>query len=706
MKRLLILLACLLPLSVLHGGTGFATAPSLPQAASVDYESLQQAWEKSLSKIADAISDEETPTQQALDERKDRLRTIRDEALGLSEPLKSELSAQQQLLGALGASPKEPETEAPEIRRQRQALTNEVAAVDARLKNVKLAIARAEELLSTIDMVEKNRVRRELLARNTVLWSPTIVQQFSVEAVDYARHFHGWFPGLMVLGSVIASLILAPRLSVYLNRLCAEISSIELMIPFRKSPLLAIVTVASFVLLLRTDVIELGSHPILEAGTQAIAALSLSILLFVLLARIRFISSPARIESFGEDRKEYHWMWNSAMRMLMLMLLSIPVMVIAGYINLGLYLAFNMVVTTFSCLLFVWLRAQTVAINRRFQPLREEQEEGSQEPSKSKDTAQLSPLAITVLEPVLALVSIALSAFFWGTTADDVAGWGDHLRHGFVIGEITIDVASIGEAILLFFVLSLVSKMLQWFLSSRVFPYTSWDTGLQEATLTITGYVGVIIAVLAAMSGIGLNMSNLAIVAGALSVGIGFGLQAIFNNFVSGLILLFERPFKVGDWIVVGTHQGLIKKIRVRSTEIETFQNASIIVPNSQLISDAVTNWTLHDEVGRVDISVNIAYGTDADKVKQLLLKVAKEHPQVRTYPASRVFLMQFAETFMRFELRCFIRNIHDATPVSSDLRFAVDKALRENKINMPFPKYEIFMRTDEKAQPAKTSSI
>ena len=112
--------------------------------------------------------------------------------------------------------------------------------------------------------------------------------------------------------------------------------------------------------------------------------------------------------------------------------------------------------------------------------------------------------------------------------------------------------------------------------------------------------------------------------AGALSVGIGFGLQAIFNNFVSGLILLFERPFKVGDWIVVGTHQGLIKKIRVRSTEIETFQNASIIVPNSQLISDAVTNWTLHDEVGRVDISVNVAYGADTDKVRQLLLKVAK----------------------------------------------------------------------------------
>ena len=410
--------------------------------------------------------------------------------------------------------PRKLETEAPEIRKQRQALTNEVAAVDARLKNVKLVIARAEELLSTIDMYEKNRVRRELLARNTMLWSPTIVQQFSVEGIDYARHFHGWVPALALLGITIVSLLLAPRLSIYLNKLCAGISSLELISPFRKGPLLSIVLAASFTLLLRLDIITLSTHPVLEAGSQTIASLCLSILLFILLSKIRFVSSPARTDTLGEHRKEYYWMWNSAMHLVMLMLMIIPLMVVAGYINLGLYLAFNMVVTTFSCLLFIWLRAQAVAINQRFQPVREENEEGILEPSKPKESAQLSPLAITVLEPVLALISIALIAFFWGTTADDVAGWGDHLRHGFVIGEITIDVASIGEAILLFFVLSLVSKMLQWFLSSRVFPYTSLDMGLQEATLTITGYIGVIIAVLASMSAIGLNMSNLAIVGG------------------------------------------------------------------------------------------------------------------------------------------------------------------------------------------------
>jgi small-conductance mechanosensitive channel len=693
MVRFFLIALCVCCLS---GVTASASAPTLPQSASVDYEEVQKTWEKSLSKIADAFSEEEAPAQLQLDERKERLRAVRDEALVLSEPLKAELAAQQQLLGALGVAPPDPTIEAPEIRKQRQALNDEVAAVDARLKNVKLVIARAEELLSTIDTLEKNRVRTELFARNTILWSPTIMQQFSVDAMDYAAHFHGWFSALMIVGCVIASLLLAPRLNLYLNRLCASVASIELLTPFRKSPLLSVIMAACLTLLLRLDIIILTSHPVLEAGVQAIAGLTLSILLFMLLAKIRFISPLTRTDALGEHRKDYHWMWNSAKRLIMLVLMTIPMMIIAGYLNLGLYLAFNMVVTTFSCLLFVWLRAQAVAINQRFQPVKEENEEGVVEVNKPKGTAQLSPLAITVLEPILALVSIALAAFFWGTTADDVAGWGDHVRHGFVIGEITIDVASIGEAILLFFVLSFVSKMLQWFLSSRVFPYTSWDMGLQEATLTITGYVGVIIAVLASMSAIGLNMSNFAIVAGALSVGIGFGLQAIFNNFVSGLILLFERPFKVGDWIVVGVHQGLIKKIRVRSTEIETFQNASIIVPNSQLISDVVTNWTLHDEVGRVDISVNVAYGADTDKVRQLLLKVGKDHPQVRTYPPSRVFLMEFAETHLRFELRCFIRNINDATPVSSDLRFAIDKVLRENNISMPIPKQEIFMRSSE----------
>jgi small-conductance mechanosensitive channel len=688
----------------LHASPAELQTPISP-SATLDYEGLQKEWDKALNTVANAVTDKDVPTQDALDVHKQALRDVRDAALAVSEPLKMELSAKEDLLRALGKAPEDPSTEAAEIKTQRDSLNEEVASIDARLKNTKLIIARAEELLSTIDDYEQNRLRNELFARDTSLLSATIVPAVTQQAVDYVQRLprsDGWLQWALVTAGVLASLLLAPRINRYLNHTLSARESVQLKRPFRASRVLTLMLAASIALWLRLDVMVFSSaHRLLEDALQATLALILALLLFSAFGKLRFVPRPERHDSLGEHRKEYHWLWNSAKRLTMLALMAASVMVVVGYVNLGLYIAFNIYVTTVACLLFIWLRAQAVALNQRFQPRPiEAEEEGGQEPVKpsvhvnAKGKGQLSPIAITILEPILALLSIAIAAFFWGTTADDVAVWGDHLRHGFTVGDITIDVLSIGSAIVLFFVLSLISKMLQWFLGQRVFPYTALDMGLQEAVLTITGYIGVIIAVLASMSAIGLNMSNLAIVAGALSVGIGFGLQAIFNNFVSGLILLFERPFKVGDWIVVGAHQGLIKKIRVRSTEIETFQNASIIVPNSMLISEPVTNWTLHDEVGRVDVAVSIAYGADTDKVRQILLKIAKDNQQVRTYPSARVFFINFGDSAMQFELRCFIRNINDAASVSSELRFAIDKAFREQGISMPFPKHDVYLHS------------
>jgi potassium efflux system protein len=168
------------------------------------------------------------------------------------------------------------------------------------------------------------------------------------------------------------------------------------------------------------------------------------------------------------------------------------------------------------------------------------------------------------------------------------------------------------------------------------------------------------------------------------------------NNFISGLILLFERPIKTGDWIMVGNTEGYVKRIRIRSTEIQTFDRADVIVPNSELIAGQVTNWMLHDSRGRARIPVGVAYGSDTQKVKTILEKVAEEHPRVvndGSTPKPRVLFRGFGESSLDFELRCFIQDIDERLQVVSDLNFAIDAAFRENGIEIPFPQRDVHVR-------------
>lgn len=222
------------------------------------------------------------------------------------------------------------------------------------------------------------------------------------------------------------------------------------------------------------------------------------------------------------------------------------------------------------------------------------------------------------------------------------------------------------------------------------------ERGAREALVTITGYVSLAAGLLVVLSVAGVNLTNLAIIAGALSVGIGFGLQNIVNNFVSGIILLFERPIKTGDWIVVGDIEGHVKRISVRSTIIQTFDWADVIVPNSDLISGKVTNWMLRDPWGRVRVPVGVAYGSDTAQVKELLLEVAKAHPDVLPgghVPAPIVLFLGFGDSSLNFELRCFIRNVDRRLGILSDLNFAVDAAFRAHGVEIPFPQRDLHVR-------------
>ncbi|MFV1982260.1 MAG: mechanosensitive ion channel family protein [Thiohalomonadales bacterium] len=275
------------------------------------------------------------------------------------------------------------------------------------------------------------------------------------------------------------------------------------------------------------------------------------------------------------------------------------------------------------------------------------------------------------------------------------------ISEGITIGSFNIIPLQIIEAVALLLIILVLNSWFKRHLEKVWLPKTSMTRSARESIAAISGYIGVLIAIIFALSFVGLDLSKLALVAGALSVGIGFGLQNVVNNFISGLILLFERPIKKGDWIVVGDVEGHVKQISIRSTRIQTFDRADVIIPNAEIISGRVTNWMLRDHSGRLRVPIGIAYGSNTELVRQVLLQVAEEHSDViksnSLISDPQVFFMSFGDSCLDFELRCNIYNIDNRRLVTSDLNFAIDKAFRANNISMPFPQRDIHIHNDLK---------
>ncbi len=215
----------------------------------------------------------------------------------------------------------------------------------------------------------------------------------------------------------------------------------------------------------------------------------------------------------------------------------------------------------------------------------------------------------------------------------------------------------------------------------------------RDSIRTGIGYTGIVVAGVAAFSSAGVSFSNFAIVAGALSVGVGLGLQGVVNNFVSGLILLAERPIRVGDWIEVHGEEGIVRRISVRATELETFDRAHIVIPNSMLISDRVKNWTLHNEMGRVALPVSVAAGSDPEQVRDLLEKVATDHVEVLASPAPIVYFENVTATSLDFKLFVYLLNINRSMNVRTELRIAILKAFRETGVQIPQSQFDSFIK-------------
>lgn len=320
-------------------------------------------------------------------------------------------------------------------------------------------------------------------------------------------------------------------------------------------------------------------------------------------------------------------------------------------------------------------------------------------------------IGLRILLDILLLPGLAAAILpAWGLPAQTLWLWISVAFQGFEIGGVRLSPADILMGIFVFFIILAVVRALRGALTTRVLSQTRIDPGLQHSISKGIGYVGFVAAAAVAVLVMGVDLSGIAIVAGALSVGIGFGLQNVVNNFVSGLILLIERPIKVGDWVIVGSTEGMVKQINVRSTEIETFRRASVIIPNADLISNSVTNWTHKDRYGRIDLPIGVAYGSDTRKVEQILLDVAKDHDRVLSYPAPFVVFQNFGDSSLDFELRAYTDDIFYLVIISSDMRYEIDRRFKEEGIEIPFPQRVVHMapsaaKSDENSARKKKES-
>jgi small-conductance mechanosensitive channel len=273
------------------------------------------------------------------------------------------------------------------------------------------------------------------------------------------------------------------------------------------------------------------------------------------------------------------------------------------------------------------------------------------------------------------------------------------LEDGFALGDVRVMPAKILSGIALFAVLLAVARWIRGWVETAWLAKSRMDRGARDALLTITGYLGFAVAAVLGCAAAGFSLASIAMIASALSVGIGFGLQNVVGNFVAGLILLFERPIKTGDWVVVNGTEGIVKRIRVRATEIRTGERSDVSVPNSELISGHVKNWTLRDRIGRAVIPIGVAYGSDTELVRDLLLGVAQAHPgiiQKSPNEPVKVLFRGFGDCALQFELSFTVRNVDERGDVVSDINFAIDKAFRSHRVEIPYPQHEVRIRTVE----------
>jgi small-conductance mechanosensitive channel len=289
-------------------------------------------------------------------------------------------------------------------------------------------------------------------------------------------------------------------------------------------------------------------------------------------------------------------------------------------------------------------------------------------------------------------LGIPLILLTWGFQLADIEVWIYRFFTEIRIGNVSISIVGILGGVLLFGIGFVFTRWVQKWVDGNVLARSQVDLGVRNSVRTGIGYLGIGLAVIFGVSAAGIDLSSFALVASALSVGIGFGMQNIVSNFVSGLILLVERPFKVGDHVVTGTTEGIVRRISVRATEIETFRKQAIIVPNSDLINSSVGNWTHRNKIGRSEVPLSVSYNADPQQVMDILLELVDQIPEVLRNPAPHVEFLSFGASSLNFELRFHLADMGEGLRIRNQVRIAILKRFREEGIEIPFPQQEIVL--------------